>query len=136
MKRNVISVAVAACLLLAGAAPIANGSTVVAPELTGDASGMSSRAVPSPLFAIDRNRATVVERIVTDWSEALANTNTGVDPTQLREMLLAMRADQLLAASLAGTLEGLRNVIAAALVSVRAQDPELERPVLPVEALA
>ena len=36
---------------------------------------------------------------------------------QLRELLMAMRADQLLAASLAGSLEGLRNVVATALVS-------------------
>ncbi|MFO1305477.1 MAG: tail fiber domain-containing protein [Burkholderiales bacterium] len=74
-------------------------------------------SAPLPLLAIDRNRATVVERIVTQWGDALAQAKAGITADQLREMLLGMRADQLLAASLVGNLEGLRNVVAAALVS-------------------
>src|SRR4051812_31295442 len=62
--------------------------------------------VRSPLLAIDRNRATVVERIVVQWGDALANAGTGISAEQLREMLLGMRADHLFAASLAGNLEG------------------------------
>ncbi|MFO1306010.1 MAG: tail fiber domain-containing protein [Burkholderiales bacterium] len=71
----------------------------------------------SPLLAIDRNRDAVVERIVAQWGDALVRSNAGLGAGQLREMLLGMRSDQLLAASLVGNLEGLRNVVAAALVS-------------------
>lgn len=70
---------------------------------------------PSPLLAIDRNRETVVDRVVLQWGEALSRANAGITSEQLRAMLRAMRADQLLAASLAGSLDGLRDVIAAAL---------------------
>ena len=70
---------------------------------------------PSPLLAIDRNRATVVDRIVNQWGPSLATLVGGVAPAQLREMLQAMRSDQLLAASLAGSLEGLRRTLAGSL---------------------
>ena len=76
-----------------------------------------ARATASPLLAIDQNRVTVVDRIVAQWGEALSRSDAGVGSEQLREMLMSMRADQLLAASLAGSLDGLRNVVAAALVS-------------------
>src|SRR5206468_5038517 len=42
--------------------------------------------------------------------------NAGVTTAQLREILSGLRADHLLAASLAGTAEGLRDVISGALV--------------------
>jgi hypothetical protein len=81
-------------------------------------------AAPSPLLVIDQNRASVVERIVAEWGEAL-RSNAGIDAVQLRSMLTGLRADHLLAASLAGNLEGLRNVIASALVSDAAVNPSL-----------
>lgn len=68
----------------------------------------------SALLAVDRNRPTIVERIVNEWGEKLANFGAGVGREQLREMLFAMRADQLLAASLAGSLEGLKSIVVAA----------------------
>ncbi len=94
------------------------------PDGTGDASSVA-KSVPSPLLAIDRNRSTVVERIVAQWGDALTRANAGIGVDQLREMLLAMRADQLLAASLAGNLEGLRNIVATALVGESAVKPSL-----------
>ena len=67
---------------------------------------------PDPLLAIDQNRATVVNRVVETWAEPLARTTAGLTREQLGEMLAALRADHLMAASLAGSLEGLRDVLA------------------------
>ena len=72
----------------------------------------SSHAAPNALLSIDQNRATVVDRIVADWGDAFAKANAGITASQLRTLLQGMRADYLLAASLAGTLDGLRQVIA------------------------
>ena len=69
---------------------------------------------PSALLSIDQNRNTVVERIVGEWGEAPAQSGAGITVEQLRAMLLGMRADHLLAASLAGKLEGLYNAMAIA----------------------
>ena len=80
----------------------------------------ASRAAPNALLSIDQNRGTVVDRIVADWSDAFAKSNAGIDAGQLRTLLLGMRADHLLAASLAGTLDGLRQVIAGSLASQEA----------------
>ncbi|MFO1303328.1 MAG: tail fiber domain-containing protein [Burkholderiales bacterium] len=82
-------------------------------------------AAPSPLLAIDSNREAVVERIATQWSDALSRAGAGITRDQLREMLLGMRADQLLAASLVGSLDGLRDVIAASLVRETEVKPSL-----------
>ena len=75
---------------------------------------------PSALLTIDQNRATVVDRIVGEWGDRLAASNAGISSDQLREILAGLRADHLLAASLAGNLEGLRNVVAGALVHTAA----------------
>ena len=72
---------------------------------------------PSALLSIDLNRSTVVERIVGEWGEALAQSGAGITVEQLRTVLSGMRADHLLAAGLAGNLEGVRNVIANALTA-------------------
>ena len=74
-------------------------------------------AHPNPLLSIDQNRNTVVDRVVDEWGDALEAAHAGVDKSQLRTLLEGLRADQLLAASLAGSLEGLRNVIANALAA-------------------
>jgi len=71
---------------------------------------------PDPLLAIDQNRATVVNRVVETWGDPLAQSSAGVTREQLREMLAALRADHLMAASLAGSLEGLRDVLARSMV--------------------
>src|SRR5438552_8853949 len=81
------------------------------------ATGVSAqRVIPSALMSIDQNRATVVERVVGEWSDRLAMSNAGVDAAQLRQILSGLRSDHLLAASLAGSVEGLRDVVSAALV--------------------
>src|SRR5438552_17128400 len=71
---------------------------------------------PSALLTIDQNRATVVERIVGEWGDRLTASNAGINSAQLREILSGLRSDHLLAASLAGNMAGLRNVVAGALV--------------------
>jgi hypothetical protein len=90
------------------------GSTwvIVLAILAGAAAAEPPGVKPDPLFAIDQNRATVVNRVVETWGEPLARSSAGVTPEQLRQMLEALRADHLMAASLAGSLEGLRDVLA------------------------
>ena len=73
------------------------------------------RAVPNALLSIDQNRQTVVDRIVADWGEALSKSNAGITVDQLRATLSAMRSDYLLAASVVGSLDGLRSVVASSL---------------------
>lgn len=69
--------------------------------------GAAAQSSPDALLSIDRNRATVIERIVAEWGDS-----AGIERGQLRQLLERMRADQLLAASLAGSVEGLRGVMA------------------------
>ena len=80
------------------------------------ASGLAQAEMTKPdaLLAVDQNRTTVIERIVNDWGDKLA-AEAGISRAQLREMLSAMRADRLLAASLAGSSSGLHTVVAQAL---------------------
>lgn len=61
------------------------------------------------LLAVDSNRGTVVDSIVGAWGKELAKL--GVANSDLRATLYAMRADQLLAASLAGSASGLLDVL-------------------------
>lgn len=74
----------------------------------------ASAVQPNPLLSIDQNRSTVVDRVVSDWGDALARSDAGLDKEQLRALLTGLRSDHLLAASLAGTLDGLRKVIVLA----------------------
>jgi hypothetical protein len=71
---------------------------------------------PSALLTIDQNRTTVVDRVVSEWGDVLVKSNGGVTTAQLREILSGLRSDHLLAASLAGSIEGLRDVVSGALV--------------------
>src|SRR5205814_9355373 len=75
------------------------------------------RVEPSSLFVIDQHRTTVVERIVNEWGDRLAISGVEVTREQLREILFVMRADQLLAARLAGSVTGSRDVLAIALIA-------------------
>ncbi len=84
-----------------------------------------SRITPSPLLVVDQNRSTVVDRIVRKRGAALANAGVGINAEQLRDLLTGLRSDYLLAASLAGTNDGLRDVIANALVSTADVKPSL-----------
>src|SRR5437763_8581317 len=95
------------------------GAVAIALQL---ASGAAQAGTPmhgnaDALLAIDQHRASVVDRVVTQWGEPLAQSGAGLNADQLREMLGGLRADHLLAASLAGTLDGLRNVLALAVAS-------------------
>ena len=78
---------------------------------------LAQNLAPSPLLAIEQNRTTVVERIVRDWGAAVAGSNAGISIEQLRKLLQALRSDYLLAASLTGSVEGLRTVVANGLSS-------------------
>jgi hypothetical protein len=78
---------------------------------------MSRSIKPSPLLTIDQNRATVIDRIVATWGDALGTAGLGLTKDELRTLVIGLRSDQLLAASLAGSLDGLRNVIANALTT-------------------
>src|SRR5437870_12473786 len=71
---------------------------------------LAQHIVPSALLTIDQNRATVVDRIVNQWGDRVAGSNTGITSVRLRGILSGLRADHLLAASLAGSVEGLRDV--------------------------
>src|SRR5260221_9831453 len=79
--------------------------------------------VPNALLTIDQNRSTVIERIVVEWGDRLASSSAGIPPAQLREILSGLRADALLAASLAGSLDGLRDVVATAMTSTTPLKP-------------
>ena len=83
----------------------------------------TDRIVPSALLTIDQNRSTVIERIVGEWGDRLASSSAGISPAQLREVLDGLRADALLAASLAGSLDGLRDVVATAMTSTAPVKP-------------
>ena len=77
----------------------------------------SFRGGANALLAIDQHRATVIDRIVSLWGNSLAPEGAVLDVAQLRTTLAALRADDLLAASLAGTTEGVRDVLTIAHVS-------------------
>jgi hypothetical protein len=82
--------------------------------IAGNAS--AQHIAPSALLTIDQNRATVIERVVGEWGDRLASSNAGISAPQLRQILSGLRSDHLLAASLAGSVEGLRDVVSGALV--------------------
>ena len=89
-----------------------SGSFVVFTLLTlfgADALARSSASADA-LLAIDQQRVSVVERIVTAWGPTLAKSNASVSMDELRTRLMGLRADRLFAASLAGTEDGLREV--------------------------
>ena len=76
-------------------------------------SNAALRSSADVLLAIDQHRAGVVERIVDTWSAPLAYSDAHVTIGELRERLQALRADHLFAASLAGTLDSVREIIGA-----------------------
>jgi hypothetical protein len=86
------------------------------PEGLAQESATTLRTVPNVLLSIDQNRTTVVDRIVDEWGDALTRAGSGITFAQLREMLMGMRSDYLLAASVAGSLEGLRQVVTSSLI--------------------
>ncbi len=77
------------------------------------------------LLAIDQHRASVVERIVATWGAPLAQSSAHVSIEELRMRLQDLRADRLFAASLAGTLDGVREIIGAGSAPVATAKPGL-----------
>ena len=67
---------------------------------------MASSLQPNALLTIDQNRTTVVDHVVAAWGDALVSADAGFTKDQLRALLTGLRSDQLLAASLAGSLGG------------------------------
>ena len=87
-------------------------------ELAAQSPTVTTEAIaPNPMLTIDQNRATVVDRIMTSWGEALVASDAGLTTEQLQALLAGLRSDYLLAASLTGSLEGLRSVIANGLTA-------------------
>src|SRR5512142_2120164 len=66
------------------------------------------------LLAIDLDRSTVIDRVVMQWDGLLLPSGTYLDARQLRTRLSGLRANRLLAASLAGTPQGWQQVLAPA----------------------
>ena len=77
--------------------------------------GSVAQGKPDTLLAVDTNRTTVIDGIVATWGAQLEQSAVGLTSAELRTMLQGLRADKLLAASLAGTLSGLRDVLSNAL---------------------
>ncbi len=120
-RGMLLSSAVVIVQLLFSAAAVATDDRVVVPIATAEATAVAlaptPHILPSPLLAVDQNRATVVDRIVAQWSEPLRQSGATLNAEQLRTLLAGLRSDHLLAASLAGTLDGLRDVIAHAVTA-------------------
>ena len=103
MKTSLITTITLGSLLIAGTSTARIGET----SESDSANAAYASVAPSPLLAIDQNRATVIDRIVGEWGAGAGEVECGHRPfhscaTSCRRM----RADQLLAASLAGTLDG------------------------------
>ncbi len=72
---------------------------------------------PDALLAIDMNRSEVAEKINRAWVHEIPFAQRA----SLREKLGSLRADELLAASLAGSFEGVLEVLASASTSIAAE---------------
>jgi hypothetical protein len=67
-----------------------------------------------PLWAIDQQRASVVQRIVSEWTPDLSQLPAArrMSAEQLADALFGLRSDRLLAASLAGSFATIEALIA------------------------
>lgn len=105
-KVRVISVAVAT--LLATAATV--GNLHAAPATTLAEVGIGVGSTNDALFAIENNRISIVDRILNNFdSELKSGANNGAS---VRASLLALRADQLLSASLSNSLQDVMVILA------------------------
>jgi hypothetical protein len=68
-----------------------------------------AQAQPSSLLAVEQHRVSIVQRVVDEWSAKLAGTRWTTE--SLSNALWGLRADRLLAASLAGTFATIESVI-------------------------
>ncbi len=83
---------------------------------------------PDALLSIDLNRAAVVEKITASWGKELPAAQLGA----FKDKLMALRADQLLAANLAGTFDGVLEVLDDRL-NLRSSEQRAHRPIISVE---
>jgi len=74
-----------------------------------------SAGAAQPLLVLEQHRATVVERILTDWADEFATLppERRITRQALAEALWQLRSDRLLAASLAGSVPALEAMLAA-----------------------
>jgi hypothetical protein len=68
-------------------------------------------AAADPLIAVEANRSAIVDRIVADHADTIAAMGSGAEAS-LRTALAGLRADQLLAASLVGSLAEVTAIVA------------------------
>lgn len=97
-------------LILAGAPEFATSAPP--PSSIPDASAV---AAANPLLVLEQHRASIVQRIVADWTETLAALPSAqrTGARDLAEALWALRADRLLAASLAGSYASIEAILTA-----------------------
>ena len=93
------ALAAALCLTLLGTAP-ASAQRVSAAQ----------RAIPDSLLSVDVNRSAVIDRVLASWGTELPQAQT----TSFAAQLNALRADELLAVSLAGSFEGVLKIMQVA----------------------
>ena len=104
LRKSLVSIGVAAALGLACA------QAVAAPTVHNRAIEIvGAGAVSDPLIAVEANRPAIVNRLVADHADALRAN--GIDATAFRAALTALRADQLLAASLVNTVQEITTIV-------------------------
>ncbi len=88
------------------------------PLSSADVLKLIAKMPASALLAVDQNRASIIDTVVNQWRTELASASDGkgleAQIAELRASLSSLRADQLLAASNARTLPGLKYLFAAA----------------------
>ncbi len=85
-------------------------SLAFAGNISGAAMARSGDLRADPLLAIDMNRAAVIDQVIAGWRGKLAPEQEKT----IREALSALRADRLLAASVAPSVDGLLSVLKSA----------------------
>ena len=103
-KSHLVSSLLAALLASAGVF-VSAAPTPVAPE-----SVVGSGSTNDALFAIEGNRASIVDRIMTSFDAQIKSS--GSDAAAIRSSLMALRADHLLSASLSNTFKDVSLVLA------------------------
>ncbi len=73
------------------------------------AAATPDRVIPNSLLSVDMNRGTVIERLMSSWSAELPKAQAASFATQLN----ALRADELLAVSLAGSFDSVLEIMQA-----------------------
>ncbi len=103
---------------------IADKPTEASQAISGsDLKAIIVNMAPSALMAVDPNRGSIIETIVNQWKTELGGTDANAQDglvSELRSSLSALRADNLLAASNARTLDGLKQIFAASDAAAKA----------------